>query len=151
LTQALTPVGTGAWRLAEINAGVPRITQPTQERFVPQMINYELIGGVNFRKGCYPGQEVVARSQYLGKLKRRMVLAAIASPDAKDGMEVFSSADPDQPCGMIVNAESNSSGGMDCLVEIKLAALQDGTVHAGSAGGPALRFGELPYALTDPA
>jgi folate-binding protein YgfZ len=70
--------GNAAWRLADIHAGVPQVTQPTQEQFVPQMVNFELIGGVNFKKGCYPGQEIVARSQYLGKLKRRMVLATPA-------------------------------------------------------------------------
>jgi folate-binding protein YgfZ len=151
LTKALTPVGTQVWRLAEINAGVPQITQPTQERFVPQMVNFELIGGVNFKKGCYPGQEIVARSQYLGKLKRRMVLASVDTREASPGMEVFSSADPEQPCGMIVNAEPNSSGGADCLVELKLAALEDGTVHLGSAAGATLRFNPLPYRLPDAA
>jgi folate-binding protein YgfZ len=151
LTKALTPVGTQVWRLAEINAGVPQITQPTQERFVPQMVNFELIGGVNFKKGCYPGQEIVARSQYLGKLKRRMVLASVDTREASPGMEVFSSADPEQPCGMIVNAEPNSSGGADCLVELKLAALEDGTVHLGSAAGAMLRFNPLPYRLPDAA
>jgi folate-binding Fe-S cluster repair protein YgfZ len=70
------------------------------------MINFELIGGVNFKKGCYPGQEIVARSQYLGKLKRRTMLATIASAGARAGQEVFAAADPGQPCGMVVNAEA---------------------------------------------
>jgi folate-binding protein YgfZ len=151
LAAALQPVGTAAWRLAEIRAGVPQITQPTQEQFVPQMVNFELVGGVNFKKGCYPGQEIVARSQYLGKLKRRMVLANVDAANIHAGGEVYSSADPDQPCGMIANAEHNPAGGFDCLVEIKLAALQEGTVHVGSAAGPALRFLDLPYALPDAA
>jgi folate-binding protein YgfZ len=151
LTKALTPVGTQVWRLAEINAGIPQITQPTQERFVPQMVNFELIGGVNFKKGCYPGQEIVARSQYLGKLKRRMVLASVDTVEARPGMEVFSIVDPEQPCGMVVNAEPNSSGGSDCLVEVKLAALEVGTVHLGSAAGATLRFSPLPYRLPDAA
>jgi len=138
------------WRLFEIHAGMPQITAATQEKFVPQMINYELIGGVNFKKGCYPGQEIVARSQYLGKLKRRMLLARIAGTDARAGMEVFSSADPDQPCGMIVNAEVNGTDESSCLVEIKLAALEAGSVHLGSIAGNVLQFAELPYALTDP-
>jgi hypothetical protein len=80
-----------------------------------------------------------------------MVLANVDAPDAQAGAEVFSGADPDQPCGMIVNAEHNPAGGIDCLVEIKLAALDDGTVHLGAAGGPALRFLDLPYALPDAA
>lgn len=149
LAAALTPVAPATWRLADIRAGIPQIVQATQEQFVPQMVNFELVGGVNFKKGCYPGQEIVARSQYLGKLKRRMVLANVDATDAQAGVEVYSSADPDQPCGMVVNAEHNPAGGIDCLVEIKLAALDDGTVHLGAASGPALRFLDLPYALPD--
>lgn len=151
LIETLTPAEPRAWRLTDIHAGIPQITQATQEQFVPQMVNYELIGGVNFKKGCYPGQEIVARSQYLGKLKRRMMLASIATQDAKPGMEVFSVADPEQPCGMIVNAESNSQNEMMCLVEIKVAALDAGAIHLGSADGAALQFKPLPYVLPNPA
>jgi folate-binding protein YgfZ len=150
LTQALTPVGPQAWRLADIRAGLPTVTQATQEQFVPQMINFELIGGVNFKKGCYPGQEIVARSQYLGKLKRRMLLAVIDSADVAAGMEVFASSDPEQPCGMIVNAEHHG-GRSECLVEIKVAVAEDSSVHLGSAQGALLQFKPLPYALPDPA
>jgi len=148
LTAALSPAGAARWRLADIHAGIPQITQPTQEQFVPQMVNFELIGGVNFKKGCYPGQEIVARTQYLGKLKRRMVSASV-DMDARAGEEIYSSADPSQPCGMIVNAERTPDDGCDCLAEVKLAALHDGTVHLGSANGPVLRFLTLPYSLPD--
>jgi folate-binding protein YgfZ len=151
LTQTLQPVGSHAWRLGDIDAAVPQITQATQEQFVPQMINFELIGGVNFKKGCYPGQEIVARSQYLGKLKRRMMPATVPSSEAKPGMEVFSQVDPDQPCGMVVNAEPSSIQQMDCLVEIKVAALDSGTICLGNANGPALTFKPLPYAMSEPA
>lgn len=147
LIKTLTPVGTPLWRLTDIHAGMPQITQATQEQFVPQMINFEVIGGVNFKKGCYPGQEIVARSQYLGKLKRRMLLATIDATAVAAGMEIFSSTAPEQPCGMIVNAERNLQGGVDCLVEIKIAATEEGTIHLGSAQGAALKFGTLPYAL----
>jgi folate-binding protein YgfZ len=136
-----------AWRLSEIHAGVPQITLKTQEQFVPQMINFELLGGVDFKKGCYPGQEIVARSQYLGKLKRRTVIATIAGASAAAGDEVFSSADPEQPCGMVVNAAPNGAGGVDVLVEIKLAALDAGDVQLGAASGPALAFLPMPYPL----
>jgi folate-binding protein YgfZ len=138
--------GNAAWRLSAIHAGVPLVTLATQDQFVPQMVNYELLGGVNFKKGCYPGQEIVARSQYLGKLKRRTVLASLDNAAARPGDEVFAAADPDQPCGMIVDAAPNGVGGADVLVEIKLAAL-DGAVHHGAAGGAQLRFAPLPYAL----
>ncbi|HEV7856711.1 MAG TPA: folate-binding protein, partial [Herminiimonas sp.] len=83
LTEVLQATGADAWQLADIDSGVPNITIATQEKFVPQMINFELIGGVNFKKGCYPGQEIVARSQYLGKLKRRMMHASVEATHAE--------------------------------------------------------------------
>ncbi|GAB3376780.1 folate-binding protein YgfZ [Massilia agri] len=138
--------GTQAWQLAAIHAGVPQIAAATQEQFVPQMVNLELLGGVNFKKGCYPGQEIVARSQYLGKLKRRTALATVANPAARAGDEVYSMEDPGQPCGMVVNAAPNGLGGADLLVELKLGALGEDVRH-GAAGGPALRFEQMPYHL----
>ncbi|NMM27816.1 MAG: folate-binding protein YgfZ [Glaciimonas sp.] len=149
LATQLAAVGSSAWRWSSILAGVPQITPPTQEQFVPQMLNMELIGGVNFKKGCYPGQEIVARMQYLGKLKRRMLAAGVNSPamTVTAGMEVFSSSDPLQPCGMIVNAERSTGDSFDCLVEIKIAAAAASTIHLGTAEGPALQFRTLPYAL----
>lgn len=146
LAGALALGGNAAWQLAAIHAGVPQVTQQTQEQFVPQMVNLELLGGVNFKKGCYPGQEIVARSQYLGKLKRRTALASVDNAAARAGDDVFSTADPDQPCGMVVNAAPNGNGGADLLVEIKLAALGEDVRH-GSAAGPALRFQPMPYQL----
>jgi folate-binding protein YgfZ len=151
LIKTLQPVGAAAWRLANIRAAIPQITLATQERFVPQMLNYEVVGGLSFKKGCYPGQEIVARSQYLGKPKRRMMLASVTSLDAKAGMEVFSASDPEQTCGMIVNAEPSSPEEMDCLVEIRVAALGVGTINLGLADGPALNFRPLPYPLPDAA
>jgi folate-binding protein YgfZ len=136
-----------AWHLSEIHSAVPQITKATQEQFVPQMINYELLGGVNFKKGCYPGQEIVARSQYLGKLKRRTTLVSIPDLSAVAGMEVFATADPEQPCGMIVNAAPNGDGGVDALVEMKLAAIEAGSVRLGSAEGTPLTFLDMPYVL----
>jgi folate-binding protein YgfZ len=147
LAETLAAGGTDAWDLSAIHAGTPHITARTQEQFVPQMVNYELLGGVNFKKGCYPGQEIVARSQYLGKLKRRTALARIAQADVAAGNEVFAVADPDQPCGMVVNAAPNGQGGVDALVEIKLAALDDGAVHLGSSTGAPLTWLPMPYAL----
>ena len=151
LEQTLRLAPATAWQLTEIEAGTPWITLPTQEKFVPQMINFEVVGGVNFKKGCYPGQEIVARSQYLGKLKRRMLLAKIGGTQAEAGMEVFSEADPEQPCGMIVNAQTGPDGDADCLVEIKLAQAESAAIHLGAATGPTLRFLPLPYALPDGA
>jgi folate-binding protein YgfZ len=122
------------------------VTSATLEQFVPQMINYELVGGINFKKGCYPGQEIVARSQYLGKLKRRTTLATIADPAAVAGAELFSLDDPAQPCGMVVNAAPNGAGGVDALVEVKLATLEQ-AVHLGSTSGARVAFLPMPYSL----
>jgi folate-binding protein YgfZ len=147
LADKLSVGGNDAWHLSEIHAGVPVIAKATQEQFVPQMVNFELLGGVNFKKGCYPGQEIVARSQYLGKLKRRTTLVSIADASAAAGMEVFATADPEQPCGMIVNAAPNGNGGVDALVEMKLAAIEAASVRLGSASGTALAFLDMPYVL----
>ena len=144
----LPVVSPAVWDWLDIRAGEPRITQPAVEQFVPQMVNFDVIGAVNFRKGCYPGQEIVARSQYRGTIKRRTALAHVAgeTDTVHAGVELFHSDDPGQPCGMIVNAAAAPAGGVDALVEIKLAALDNGTVHLGSADGPALAFDALPYA-----
>ncbi len=136
-----------AWRWLEVQSGVAVIEAATQEQFVPQMLNFELVGGVNFKKGCYPGQEVVARAQYRGTVKRRMFLFDVDSP-ASPGQEVFHSADPGQPAGMVVNAAPRPAGdGASVLAEVKLAALDGGTLHLGAPDGPQLARQELPYPL----
>jgi folate-binding protein YgfZ len=138
------------WNWLEVQSGVPRIVAGTVEAFVPQMVNLELVGGVNFQKGCYPGQEIVARSQYRGTLKRRMVLAeGDAAPAA--GTEVFAAADPSQPAGQVVLAASlpHPEGGARhaALIEVKRALAEAGELHVGAPDGPLLRLRELPYAL----
>jgi folate-binding protein YgfZ len=145
----MTLVDASVWRLADIHAGIPQVIEKTKEQFVPQMINFELIGGVNFKKGCYPGQEIVARSQYLGKLKRRMAIVIIEANDVQVGLEIFSANDPSQPCGMIVNVEHNLNASFACLVEMKLADQEPGKVHLGAIDGPLLEFLPLPYAYLD--
>ncbi|KND58201.1 Folate-dependent protein for Fe/S cluster synthesis/repair in oxidative stress [Candidatus Burkholderia verschuerenii] len=132
------------WDWLDIHAGEARITHATVEQFVPQMVNFDVLGAVNFKKGCYPGQEIVARSQYRGTIKRRTALAHAQA--ATPGAELFNADDPGQPCGMVINAAPAQDGGVDCLVEIKLAALDKSSVHVGAAGGPALTFLALPYA-----
>lgn len=150
LQASLTEAPAERWDWLAIQAAEPRIVAATQEKFVPQMINFEAIGGVNFKKGCYPGQEIVARSQYLGTLKRRAMIAHVAvDAGTEAGGEVFHSEDPDQPCGTIINSAPAPDGGRDCLVEIKLNALKSGSIHLGSAAGARLAFGVLPYALQD--
>ena len=145
------------WRWLEVQSGLPIIEASTAEKFVPQMLNYELVGGVDFRKGCYPGQEIVARSQYRGTIKRRMFLFDIDG-EAAPGQEVFHVNDPDQPAGMVVNAaprpgvgNSDKGQGVSALVEVKLAALGDGTLHLGAVDGAVLRRRDLPYEVPSDA
>jgi folate-binding protein YgfZ len=134
------------WRWLEVQSGVPVIEAATVEKFVPQMLNFELVGGVNFQKGCYPGQEIVARSQYRGTVKRRTFLFDVDAP-ALAGQEVFHAADSTQPAGLVANAAPQPGGdGSSVLVEVKLAAL-DGPLHLGAPDGPTLRRRELPYAV----
>ncbi|MFZ6732316.1 YgfZ/GcvT domain-containing protein [Undibacterium sp. Ji42W] len=149
LTTQLRAVNTSAWRVTEIQAGIAIVIASTQEKFVPQMINFELIGGVNFKKGCYPGQEIVARSQYLGKLKRRMAIALVHAKEVVAGTEVFHSDDVSQPCGMIVNAEQHQEDSSLVLIEMKLADQESGQLTLGSATGAAIELLPLPYAITD--
>lgn len=138
------PLPEPAWRWLEVRSGLPRVAAATADQFVPQMLNLELLGGVNFKKGCYPGQEVVARSQYRGTLKRRTYLMD-SSAALAPGMEVFHSADPQQPAGMVVLAASLPDDRHAALVELKIAALQGGELRA--AHGVRLSACALPYAL----
>jgi folate-binding protein YgfZ len=134
------------WAGLEVQSGVARVVAATTEQFVPQMVNLELVGGVSFQKGCYPGQEIVARSQYRGTLKRRAYVVEAAA-DLAPGQELFHSADADQPAGMVVLAGRTVDGSAVGLVELKMATLDSGTLHAGSIGGPLLRPATLPYAF----
>ncbi len=134
------------WLGLEAASGVPRIVGATVEQFVPQMVNLELVGGVNFQKGCYPGQEVVARSQYRGTLKRRGHL--LSGPvQMTPGQEIVHSADPGQPAGLVALAGELPGVGPVALAELKLAALDGGTLHLGQADGPLLTPAALPYVL----
>lgn len=136
------------WNWLDVKSGVATLSQPVFEAFVPQMLNYESIGGVNFKKGCYPGQEVVARSQFRGTLKRRAYLAHSPQPVVA-GEEVFHSSDAEQPCGTVVQAAPNPGGGFDAIVSMQTSAADGGSLHAGSASGATLSLLPLPYPLLD--
>ncbi len=148
LADRFRPVGASAWSWLDIRAGVPWVTAATQDQFVPQMINLELIGGVSFQKGCYTGQEIVARTQYLGKLKRRMYLAHIpvADPPAP-GTAIYSDDLGDQASGMVVNAQASPLGGVDMLAVAQVASVESSRVHVASLDGQVLACLPLPYAL----
>ena len=158
LTQAesnsLRPVGLDAWRWLDVAAGIPQISAATREEFTPQMVNFELIGGVNFKKGCYPGQEIVARTQYLGKVKRRMyrLHAANAAERPDPGMPIFAAAGSEdasapQACGMVVNVAASPQGGYDLLAVLQTAQAETGKLHLHTGDGPLLVSAPLPYAL----
>ena len=117
---------------------------------MPQMLNLELLGGVNFQKGCYPGQEGVARSQYRGTIKRRTQLFSLDGTAAVQiGQELFHSADPEQPAGLVA-AAGRWQGQPVLLAEVKLAALEGGSLHLGAADGPLLQRQALPYVVAEP-
>jgi folate-binding protein YgfZ len=140
----------------EVLSAIPRIVLATQEQFVPQMINFESVAGVDFKKGCYPGQEIVARSQYRGAVKRRLQLVhvdsnATALKLSKPGVELFQEGDASQPCGMVVLAASSTENlaHIDLQVECKLDALAIGAIHLGASDGPVLMIDSLPYSLLE--
>jgi folate-binding protein YgfZ len=143
LTEVAEPAGGAVWRRTEVLAGIPRIVPAVAEAFVPQMINFESVDGVNFRKGCYPGQEVVARSQYLGKLKRRMYIAHGSGPLPEPGSDVHP-REGEAPCGQVVLAAPDGEGGFDLLFEAQTAAVEAGALRVGTT---ALTVGALPYPL----
>jgi folate-binding protein YgfZ len=144
------PLPAGAWGWLEVHSGVARVVAATSEQFVPQMVNLELVGGVSFSKGCYPGQEVVARSQYRGTLKRRSYVVH-GELSAQPGQEVYSSTDPTQPAGRVVLAGTWEGAAVGerhaALVELKVSAWGAGTLHLGAADGERLYPAALPYAI----
>ena len=143
LAAGAVSAGTDAWEWASIRAGIPTVVAATQEAFVPQMANFDLIGAVSFHKGCYPGQEIVARTQYRGILKRRMVLAHLQGDDGAPpaaGGSVYSSAFGDQSAGTIANAAPSPDGGYDALVVAQVESLDRDDLRWKSPEGPAVRI-----------
>ncbi|HXD39939.1 MAG TPA: folate-binding protein [Ramlibacter sp.] len=134
------------WLWGEVRSGIAPITAPIVEAFVPQMLNYESVGGVNFKKGCYPGQEVVARSQFRGTLKRRAYLAH-SPASLQAGQELFHESDAGQPCGLVAQAAAAPAGGWDAIVSIQIPASEGGRVTSGGAAGPVLSVMPPPYPL----
>lgn len=143
---AAEQAGPEHWEWLAIRAGIPVILSATQEQFVPQMVNLDLIGGVSFQKGCYPGQEIVARMRYRGTLKQRMYLANVTSIEhPQPGEKFYSPTFGDQACGTLVNAARAPEGGYDLLAVIQISAAERGDLHWKSLDGPPLKLLELPY------
>lgn len=141
------PAGSSCWDWLNIHAGIPVVTPVTQEQFVLQMANMDALGGVSFKKGCYPGQEIVARTHYLGKQKRRMFLAHVESESAAAGDELFSAEMPGQACGMVMNACQAPGGGFDILAVMQINSRETQSIHLQSLQGAELDFLPLPYSF----
>jgi len=133
LTLKAQPAGLPAWRWLDVQAGFPLVTAATKEEFVPQMADFEKLGGISFHKGCYPGQEIVARTQYLGKVKRH--LYRVTSDQLLEaGADLHSPDNPDQACGKIVSGAPSPTGGYEALAVVQSNFA--GNLHLGSREGP---------------
>ncbi len=141
LAQRAQPVGAPVWRWLQIRAGIPEIYPATQEQFVPQMVNDDLIGAVSFQKGCYTGQEIVARLHYLGKAKRRMVGAHIDIPEApQPGDAIYGARLEGQAIGMVVDAAPAPQGGWDMLISIPVEENTDSVHYLKQPNGPEIEI-----------
>lgn len=138
-------VDAARWDWLAITAGIPAVTAATQDLFIAQAANWDLVGGVNFRKGCYPGQEIIARMQYLGKLKERLFRLHHDGDPPTPGTHLFSTVFGDQACGTVVNAAPAPGGGSDILAVVQTAATDSAPVHLGTPRGPVLTLLALPY------
>jgi hypothetical protein len=143
-----TPVAPPVWDWLDIMAGIPGVHPETSDAFVPQMANLEIVGGVNFKKGCYPGQEIVARMQYLGKLKQRMYRARFeGNTQPHPGDSIFAPDFPDQSAGTVVAAQPSPDNGFDLLAVIQISSAENGELHLGNETGPKLSLQTLPYSV----
>ncbi|MEJ8850902.1 folate-binding protein [Variovorax rhizosphaerae] len=141
-----TEMDANLWQWSEVRSGIATLTTPVLDAFVPQMLNYESVGGVNFKKGCYPGQEIVARSQFRGTLKRRAYVVRADAP-VTAGEEVFAANDAEQPAGTVVQSAASPSGEWSAIISMQIAAMEAGGLRAGGPEGVALTVDPLPYPL----
>ena len=150
LSSDAQPVGSDCWRLLDIQAGLPSVYPETVEAFVPQMLNLQAIDGLSFSKGCYPGQEVVARMQYLGKLKRRMYRAVVDTDAAPVPGDTLRIAGGDQGTGKIVDAHPAAQGGYELLAVVEIAAVEAAEKICLEKDNEAiLTFVDLPYPVAE--
>lgn len=154
LSSTLSVCDESGWTMGDIKAGVPQITLPFQDRFIPQMVNLEQAGGLSFKKGCYPGQEVIARSQYKGTVKRRMFHGMVELPfEDNPPIDVNMTAganivDSDgQVCGTIVSSARRDNNRVDFLAVVQTEAIGSQALHVEKADGPLITWIPLPYSL----
>lgn len=142
-----TAVGRAAWEWLDIQSGLPSIHPKTSEQFIPQMLNLDVLNALNFKKGCYPGQEIIARMKYLGKLKQRMFLGHVDGSPPAPGEHLFARGFGDQSAGTIVNACLAPDGGADCLFVVQLKVIDNESLHIGSIDGEEIILKQLPYEI----
>ena len=147
LCNSAQPVGANVWDLLDIRAGIPTVYTATRDAFVPQMANLDSIGGISFKKGCYTGQEIVARMHYLGTLKRRMFLAKIIAETAPQPGDALYTSGTDNPqsIGTIVTAQPNSHEEYEALAVMDIKSTETAQLHLHSAAGSTLTLMPLPY------
>ena len=134
------------WLLGQIRAGIGQVMPSTRELFIPQMLNLQAVGGVSFKKGCYTGQEIVARMQYLGKLKRRLYrLQLDASERPEPGTQLFSPSHGSSIGEVVLAAHGEQQ--IELLAVLQAEAAEAGDLHVGAVDGPALHLLDLPYQL----
>lgn len=145
------PVGSDCWGLLNVLAGMPVIQPATSEAFVPQMANMELISGVSFKKGCYPGQEIVSRMQYLGNLKRRMYRIHITADQADPGDAIISDEKGENtPVGQVVESYPDPNGGLAGLAVLQISATEASRkLRLKDNKSSKIKLETLPYSLTD--
>jgi folate-binding protein YgfZ len=140
------------WRWFAIAAGVPKITAATSDLFVPQAANWDVLGGISFQKGCYPGQEIVARMQYLGRLKERLFAFRTEAENVAPAAPLYSATfGTDQACGTVVNAAADPAGGSALLAVVQLAAVDADDLRVNAPDGPRVVQLPLPYAISQSA
>ncbi|MDU8605077.1 folate-binding protein YgfZ [Pseudomonas syringae group sp. 247E2] len=134
------------WLLGQIRAGIGQVFGSTREEFIPQMINLQAVGGVSFKKGCYTGQEIVARMQYLGKLKRRLYRLTLSSEEIPEpGTALFSPVHTSAVGNVVIAAQSGQN--VELLAVLQGDAAENGHINLGSPGSAALQMSDLPYIL----
>ncbi|MCU7968219.1 MAG: folate-binding protein, partial [gamma proteobacterium symbiont of Bathyaustriella thionipta] len=142
-------LNTAHWKLIDIHAGIPNVFASSKEAFIPQMLNLQALDGINFKKGCYTGQEIVARMQYLGTLKRRMYRAHCATEKLPlPGDALYSATSKSgQGSGNIVDAQISPGGGIDLLAVITTDAVEKNDVFLDDALAIKLTLQDIPYSL----
>ena len=146
-----SPAPFSVWQWLTIRAGVPVVTAPVQDQLIAQSANWDVLGGVSFRKGCYTGQEIIARMQYLGRQKERLFAFHTDATSVAAAGRVFNAEFGDQACGVVVNAAAAPEGGSDLLAVVQLTAANSGGLHLDSPDGPALVAWPLPYVVPQAA